>query len=77
MTWPRVTATPGALYGKPRTSRKRRRCDGHLADRHWIAPGEQFVPSALPPDTGDVGNVGWWHAAFCMACAPVVDGVSP
>lgn len=67
-----VTATPGALYGKPVTARKRRRCDGHLADeRHWIEPGDRFVWSALPPDS-DIGNPGWWHNALCLACAPEV-----
>lgn len=66
----RVRKTDGALYGAPRVARKRRRCDGHLTDRHWIEVGDLVVPSALPPDHPDIGNTGWWHHWFCIDCAP-------
>lgn len=66
----RVTRTSQALYSPPRTLRKRRRCDGHLADRHFIEAGQQAVWSSLPPHS-EIGNEGWWHAVFCMDCAPV------
>ncbi len=65
----RVTKTSEALYSPPRTLRKRRRCGGHLAEPHWIEVGEQAVWSSLPPNS-DVGNEGWWHAVFCLDCAP-------
>lgn len=67
----RVLATPGVLYGSPRKARKRRRCDGHLTERHWIEVGDLFVWSALPPDHNDIGNIGWWHHAFCLDCTPI------
>lgn len=66
----RVVASSEALYGKPRTARKRRRCDSHLSERHWIEPGDLIVWSALPPNSNDIGNLGWWHAAYCIDCAP-------
>lgn len=66
----RVARTPGTLYAAPRAAGKRRRCDGHLTDPHWIEVGDQIIWSALPPDTDDIGNPGWWHAAFFAACAP-------
>lgn len=66
----RVDKTDGALYRKPRVARKRRRCDGHLTDRHWIEVGDLVVVSALPPDS-DIGNTGWWHHWLCIDCAPV------
>ena len=66
----RVTRTHGALYGKPQRTRKRRRCDGHLAEPHWIEKGDLMVWSALPPNHPDICNDGWWHAKFCMACCP-------
>jgi len=66
----RVSRTPGVLYGEPRAAKKRRRCDGHLVDLHWIEKGEPIVWSALPPGHNDIGNIGWWHAAYCAACAP-------
>ena len=69
----RTHPTPGAIYRKPRTARRRRRCSGHLAETHFIEVGDQVVTSSLPPNS-DVGNPGWWHAAFCLECAPVVDG---
>lgn len=66
----RVAKTHGALYGAAR-ARKRYRCDGHMAsERHWIEAGDLYVASALPPDHPEVSNVGWWHAQFCMECAP-------
>ena len=65
-----VLPSAGALYGKPRVCRKRRRCDGHLADRHWIEPGDLLMPSALPPDDPEIGNIGWWHAFYCADCWP-------
>lgn len=67
----RVTATPGVLYGTPVKARRRRRCDGHLTDRHWIEVGDLQVHSACPPDHNDIGNVGWWHHTFCLDCAPL------
>ena len=69
--WPRVASTPGALYGQPRRSTKRRRCHGHLVDPHFIAAGDLAIWSALPPDHPDIGNDGWWHSIFCTRCAPV------
>lgn len=67
----RVSTTPGSMQTVV-TARKRRRCDGHLtSERHWIEPGERCVASALPPDNPEVGNIGWWHAWFCMDCCPV------
>ena len=66
----RVARTPGALYGELRVGRKRRRCDGHMADPHWIEPGELVTWSALPPDHPDIGNDRWWHSVFCADCAP-------
>lgn len=65
----RVTRSREALYSSPRTLRKRRKCDGHLSDSHWIEAGQQAVWSSLPPHS-EVGNEGWWHAVFCMDCAP-------
>jgi hypothetical protein len=67
----RVTASPEALYSKPRRCAKSRRCDGHLAERHWINAGDLMVVSALPPD-GEIGNTRWWHHSYCMECAPEV-----
>lgn len=69
--WPRVVKSSGALYGQPRQCKKRRRCDGHLVDRHMIEVGDSIVWSALPPDDNDIGNIGWWHRAFCIRCAPI------
>lgn len=66
----RVIATPGVLYGKPQRCKKRRRCDGHMAEPHWIEPGDPIVWSALPPGHSDIGNHGWWHRAYCADCAP-------
>lgn len=65
----RVTKSPEAPYSAPRTSRKRRRCNGHLSDPHWIEVGERAVWSSLPPDS-EYGNEGWWHMVFCLDCAP-------
>lgn len=66
----RVARSDEALYSKPRHARKRRRCDGHLGDSHWIEPGDLVVWSALPPGSNDIGNIGWWHSAFCAECWP-------
>ena len=66
----RVTRTPSALYAEPKRARKRRRCSGHLAEPHMIEVGDLIVWSSLPPDS-DIGNEGWWHAAFCADCAPI------
>lgn len=66
----RVIAHHGALYGKPRVCRRRRRCDGHLIERHWIEVGELVMPSALPPDDPEVCNAGWLHSWFCVNCWP-------
>lgn len=60
-----------AIYSRPRRCRKRLVCDGHLAERHYIEAGDLIVRSALPPNSNEVGNVGWWHAAFCIDCAPI------
>lgn len=67
----RVTKSSGAFYSAPRICGKRCRCDGHLAEPHYIEKGAPIVWSALPPDDNDVGNIGWWHHAFCGDCAPV------
>jgi hypothetical protein len=65
----RVSRTFGCLYGVV-TAKKRHRCDGHMAsETHWIEPGQKYVASALPPDS-EIGNTGWWHARFCVDCAP-------
>ena len=65
----RVSKNPEALYGRPRMLRKRRKCSGHLSDPHMIEAGQQAVWSSLPPHS-DIGNDRWWHAVFCMNCAP-------
>src|SRR5690606_21872983 len=65
----RVARSPEALYSPPRRNARRRRCDNHLADPHWIEPGALVMHSALPPDS-DVGNLGWWHNSLCAACWP-------
>lgn len=68
----RVARTPGALYAdEPAIARKRRRCDGHLAEPHWIEPGDPIYHCALPPNHSDIGNTGWWHSTFCADCAPL------
>lgn len=72
----RVSKTHSALYSPPRTLRKRRRCGGHLSDPHWIEVGERAVWSSLPPDS-EIGNAGWWHAVFCMDCAPAECVIPP
>lgn len=66
----RVVSTFGALYGKPQRASKRRRCDGHLTDRHWIESGDLYIWSSLPPNHPDIGNIGWWHHAYCSNCWP-------
>lgn len=65
----RTTRSHEALYSKPRKVRKRRRCDGHLADPHWIEAGQEAIYSALPPG-GELGYERWQHAVFCLDCAP-------
>lgn len=67
----RVGATPGTIFAKPRPSRRRRRCQSHLSDEHWIEVGDLQVWSSLPPNNPDIGNAGWWHSVFCMECAPL------
>lgn len=68
----RVARTSGALYGQSQVKKlRRRRCGGHLVDPHWIEIGDRFVWSALPPDHPEIGNAGWWHAAYCLNCAPL------
>lgn len=66
-----VTPTSGVLYSQPRRAAKRRRCSGHLApEPHWIEVGDEIVWSALPPGDPEINNDGWWHAAYCVDCAP-------
>lgn len=66
----RVRFTPGSISGVVR-SRKRRACDGHLADRpHFIEAGQTCVANALPPYTDLIENSGWWHMWVCMDCCP-------
>lgn len=67
----RVAKTHGALYSAPRTLKRRRRCDGHLSDPHWIDVGGKVIWSSLPPDHPEICNDRWMHAKFCMNCAPV------
>lgn len=68
----RVSYACYALYSKPRVCAKRRRCDGHLSpSRHMIEVGDVIVWSSLPPDTSEIGNIGWWHHAYCGHCAPI------
>lgn len=67
----RVARTHGALYSEPRRAQKRRMCDGHLAEPHMIEVGDSIVWSALPPGNSEIGNIGWWHSAFCADCAPL------
>ena len=65
----RVSKEDYALYGVAR-AKKRYPCDGHMASEpHWIEVGETYVASALPPDS-EIGNAEWWHARFCVECAP-------
>lgn len=66
---PRVAFTPGSIQGVL-TARKRHICQSHMADRHYIDPGQQYVANALPPDHPDIGNVGWWHLRVCLDCCP-------
>lgn len=66
----RVIKTPGVLYGKQQTCRKRRRCDGIAYERHWIEVGRPIVWAALPPGHSEIANDGWWHHAYCEHCAP-------
>lgn len=67
----RVARGDSILWSTPRRAQKRRPCDGHLArERHWIEQGDVIVWSALPPDSPEIGNTRWWHAAFCADCAP-------
>jgi hypothetical protein len=73
----RTSPTPGALYKPPRPARKRRRCSGHLAEPHWIEIGDLVVWSSLPPNNAEIGNEGWWHARFCLDCAPIVHPTLP
>jgi hypothetical protein len=48
-----------------RRSNKLRRCDcGTL-----IQPGDQYLQQVISPHHGEVGNVGWWRADECRACA--------
>lgn len=68
----RVGRNPDALQSPARRCKKRRRCDGHLAERHWIDVGDPIYWSALPPNS-EIGNLRWWHAAFCKDCAPLTD----
>ena len=35
-----------------------------------IEASEQAIWSSLPPDNPEIGNTGWWHAVFCLDCAP-------
>lgn len=67
----RVSKSPGSLMSDPRVCGKMRRCDGHLADPHWIEVGDQLVWDALPPNDNDIGNTWWWHSAFCSECWPI------
>ena len=65
----RVALSPGAIIST-RTAGKRRRCDGHLAPAvHYIEAGESITWMALPPHS-ESGNERWWHAGFCVDCAP-------
>lgn len=48
-----------------RTCRKRRRCECGA----WIVCGDRYLMHRIPPDYGDVGNVGWWEAYECATCA--------
>lgn len=66
----RVSVTDGTLVGSPVVARKRRRCDGHLAEPHMIDVGDLQVWTALPPGHPDIGNLGWWHAGYCVECWP-------
>lgn len=67
---PRVTLTFGSLNGV-KTARRRYRCGSHLADRHHIEVGEQYVASALPPHDPEICNDRWLHLRVCMDCCPV------
>ncbi|CAN7194154.1 hypothetical protein [Knoellia sp. LjRoot47] len=69
----RVSLTHGTIHGLVRANR-RHRCDGHLIDPddvHHIEPGEYYVASALPTHNPEIGNERWWHARYCLDCAPV------
>jgi hypothetical protein len=67
---PRVVFTFGSIAGVV-TARKRYRCDSHLADRHFIEPGQRYVASALPPGDQDICNDRWLHERLCMDCCPI------
>lgn len=68
-THPRVVKSLQALMSAPRRARVRRPCAGHLTERHAIEPGDQYVMSALPPNS-ELGNLEWWRHALCMRCCP-------
>jgi hypothetical protein len=51
-------------------ARKKHHCDGMQPDcAEVIEPGTRYLRSALPPNDGDVGNVGWLNNAYCPSCA--------
>jgi hypothetical protein len=67
---PRVAFTPGSISGVV-VARKRHVCQSHLEpERHYINPGDRYAANALPPDSDDIGNVGWWHLRICLDCCP-------
>lgn len=72
----RTRRTPGALYSEPRRNTKSRRCDGHLAEKHYIHEGDYAVWCALPPG-GELGYSTWQHAVFCVDCAPLSASSTP
>ena len=66
----RVARSSEALWSAPRQAAKRRRCDGHMAEPHFIEAGDMLVWAALPPG-GEFGYERWRHMAFCVKqCAP-------
>lgn len=48
-----------------RRSRKLRRCPCGT----FVQPGDQYLEHVISPDHDDVGNVTWWRAVECRACA--------
>ena len=62
-------AIGGAILSPPRRSSKRRRCDGHMAEKHYIEKGEVTYRLSLPPG-GELGYHNWQNAILCADCAP-------
>ena len=52
-----------------RTTFRRARVHHRCPCGTHILPGDYYIEHVISPDHGEVGNVGWWRAAECRACA--------